>query len=130
VQEEYCKNVLTIADSILISSFNWFRPPKNISLVQWTSQSDQLITINWGLSIKINRMRILKIFPLWASMQLARRRNRRFFIVCRCHWTFVIVQCTLQIPKTQHLGRCFDHNVLRFWTFFGEKNWRFSQKPM
>jgi hypothetical protein len=27
-------------------------------------------------------------------------------------------------------GRCYDHNFLRFLTFFGEKNWRFSQKPM
>jgi hypothetical protein len=27
-------------------------------------------------------------------------------------------------------GRCYDHNFLRFSTIFGEKNWRFSQKPM
>jgi hypothetical protein len=25
---------------------------------------------------------------------------------------------------------CYDHNFLRFLTIFGEKNWRFSQKPM
>jgi hypothetical protein len=27
-------------------------------------------------------------------------------------------------------GRCYDHDFLRFLTNFGEKNWRFSQKPM
>jgi hypothetical protein len=27
-------------------------------------------------------------------------------------------------------GRCYDHNFLRFLPIFGEKNWRFSQKPM
>jgi hypothetical protein len=27
-------------------------------------------------------------------------------------------------------GRCCDQNFRRFSTIFGEKNWRFSQKPM
>jgi hypothetical protein len=27
-------------------------------------------------------------------------------------------------------GRCYDHNFRRFLPIFGEKNWRFSQKPM
>jgi hypothetical protein len=27
-------------------------------------------------------------------------------------------------------GRCYDHNFLRFFPIFGEKNWRFSRKPM
>jgi hypothetical protein len=27
-------------------------------------------------------------------------------------------------------GRCYDHNFQRLLPIFGEKNWRFSQKPM
>jgi hypothetical protein len=27
-------------------------------------------------------------------------------------------------------NQCYDHNFRRFLTIFGEKNWRFSQKPM
>jgi hypothetical protein len=35
-----------------------------------------------------------------------------------------------RLKHGDHRGRCYDHNFLRFLTIFGEKNWRFSQKPM
>jgi hypothetical protein len=33
-------------------------------------------------------------------------------------------------PDHEARGRCYDHNFLRFWAIFCEKNWSFSQKPM
>jgi hypothetical protein len=48
--------VLIIAESILIRAYvNWLRTPKNTCLVQSTSQTGQLIVIDWALSIKINQ---------------------------------------------------------------------------
>jgi hypothetical protein len=36
----------------------------------------------------------------------------------------------MPVSNGQTRGQCYDHNFRRFLTIFGEKNWRFSQKPM
>jgi hypothetical protein len=54
-------------------------------------------------------------------------------IVCMIFSDYVLPyeKIVLTIPALELLrGRCNVHNFLRFLTIFGEKNLRFSQKPM